>query len=125
MSGTISAERILSGEDVYLEKECPEHGHFSALSGAASPAFTTWVHPKTPSFPKNPFTEIEQGCPYDCGLCAEHRQQSCCVLLEVTQRCDLGCPVCFADAAHNPPPDLSLIRNRRLVSSPAGSGWTV
>ena len=66
------------------------------------------MRPKTPSFPKNPFTEIKQGCPYDCGLCPDHRQQSCCVLLEVTQRCDLRCPVCFADAAHNPSPDLSL-----------------
>jgi uncharacterized radical SAM superfamily Fe-S cluster-containing enzyme len=28
-------------------------------------------------------------------------------LLEVTQRCDLHCPICFADAAHNPPADLT------------------
>lgn len=104
----LPALRILRGEDVYLEKDCPEHGHFSAIVWRGQPAFTSWVRPKTPSFPDNPFTEIRLGCPYDCGLCPEHRQQSCCVLLEVTQRCDLGCPICFADAAHNPPPDLSL-----------------
>jgi len=104
----IPAVRISRGDDVYLEKDCPEHGHFSAIIWRGQPAFTSWVRPKTPSFPKNPFTEIKQGCPYDCGLCPDHRQQSCCVLLEVTLRCDLGCPVCFADAAHNPQPDLSL-----------------
>jgi len=104
----IPALRILRGEDVTLEKDCPEHGHFSAVIWRGEPAYTTWVRPKTPSYPKNPITEIKQGCPYDCGLCPEHRQQSCCVLLEVTQRCDLGCPVCFADAAHNPQPDLTL-----------------
>jgi len=43
-------------------------------------------------------TAATRGCPYDCGLCPEHRQQSCCVLLEVTQRCNLACPICFASA---------------------------
>jgi uncharacterized radical SAM superfamily Fe-S cluster-containing enzyme len=104
----VPAVRVLRGEDVYLEKDCPKHGHFSIIIWRGQPAFTSWVRPKTPSFPKNPFTEVKQGCPYDCGLCPEHRQQSCCVLLEVTLRCDLRCPVCFADAAHNPLPDLSL-----------------
>jgi uncharacterized radical SAM superfamily Fe-S cluster-containing enzyme len=39
-----------------------------------------------------------QGCPFDCGLCEAHGQRTCTVLVEVTSRCDLGCPVCFADA---------------------------
>lgn len=98
----IPANRVQYGEDVYLEKECPEHGPFKTIIWRGSPAFTGWVRPKTPSYPKNPFTEVRLGCPFDCGLCPEHEQQSCCVLLEVTQRCDLHCPVCFADAAHTP-----------------------
>jgi uncharacterized radical SAM superfamily Fe-S cluster-containing enzyme len=104
----IPAMRVLRGQDVYLEKDCSRHGHFSAVIWRGLPAFTSWVRPKIPSHPKNPFTQVRQGCPYDCGLCPEHEQQSCCVLLEVTQRCDLHCPVCFADAAHNPLPDLTL-----------------
>lgn len=40
---------------------------------------------------------MKDGCPFDCGLCVEHRQYPCSVLLEVTHRCTLGCPVCFAD----------------------------
>lgn len=103
----IPAARVQYGEDVYLEKECPEHGQFKTIIWRGLPAFTGWVRPKSPSFPKNPFTEVRRGCPFDCGLCPEHEQQSCCVLLEVTQRCDLHCPVCFADAASNPPPDLT------------------
>ena len=94
----LSATRVLYGEDVYLEKTCPEHGLFRTIIWRGQPALTSWVRPKTPSFPKNPLTEVRQGCPYDCGICPDHRQQSCCVLLEVTQRCDLHCPVCFADA---------------------------
>jgi 7,8-dihydro-6-hydroxymethylpterin dimethyltransferase len=108
----ISAARIERDENVYLEKDCPEHGHFSTVVWRGKPAFSSWVRPKTPSFPKHPFTEVRLGCPYDCGLCPEHEQQSCCVLLEVTQRCDLHCPVCFADAANKSqrglPPDLTM-----------------
>jgi 7,8-dihydro-6-hydroxymethylpterin dimethyltransferase len=104
----IPAARVMyDGGDVYLEKDCPDHGHFKTIIWRGLPAFTSWVKPKIPTYPKNPFTEVKRGCPYDCGLCAEHKQQSCCVLLEVTQRCDLHCPVCFADAANNPPADLT------------------
>ena len=105
----IPAARVQRGENVYLEKNCPEHGPFSVVIWRGQPAFSSWVRPKTPSHPKNPFTQAKLGCPYDCGLCPEHQQQSCCVLLEVTQRCDLHCPVCFADAANvnHPIPDLT------------------
>jgi uncharacterized radical SAM superfamily Fe-S cluster-containing enzyme len=104
----IPAARVLDGEDVYLEKTCPEHGSFRTIIWRGEPSFTSWVRYKIPSYPRNPFTEVRKGCPYDCGLCLDHRQQSCCVLLEVTLRCDLKCPVCFADAAHDPPPDMTL-----------------
>jgi 7,8-dihydro-6-hydroxymethylpterin dimethyltransferase len=104
----LPAARVLRGEDVYLDKTCPEHGSFSTVIWRGQPAFTSWVRPKTPSYPKNPFTPVQQGCPYDCGLCPDHRQQSCCVLLEVTGRCNLRCPVCFADAGAPEAADLAL-----------------
>ncbi len=96
----ISARRVLLGEDVYLQKECPQHGHFQTVIWRGGESFKNWVRPKTPSFPANPATPVKHGCPYDCGLCAEHRQHTCSVLLEVTGRCDLHCPVCFADAGN-------------------------
>ncbi|MFM8319567.1 MAG: radical SAM (seleno)protein TrsS [Chloroflexota bacterium] len=98
----IPARYVQAGQDVYLEKDCPQHGSFRTVSWRGAPEFQSWVRPKTPAYPAHPFTEVRQGCPYDCGLCAEHRQQTCCVLLEVTQRCDLGCPVCFAAAGRTP-----------------------
>lgn len=117
----LPAYRIVRGDDVYLAKHCPAHGDFETIIWRGQPAFTTWVKPKTPSYPKNPFTPVERGCPFDCGLCPDHRQQSCCVLLEVTQRCDLKCPVCFADAnnkvTHDP--DMATIEHwyRRLLDA--------
>lgn len=37
-------------------------------------------------------------CPHACGLCVHHLRKTCCILLEVTSRCNLNCPVCFADS---------------------------
>lgn len=96
----IPARRVAHGEDIYLEKTCPQHGEFRAVIWRGGDSFNSWVRPKIPSFPKNPATEVRDGCPYDCGLCPEHRQHTCSVLLEVTQRCDLHCPVCFADSGN-------------------------
>ncbi len=94
----VPATRVARGEEVYLRKHCPEHGHYSTVIWRGPPHFESWVRPKLPSHPAHPDTAVERGCPFDCGLCPEHRQTSCCVLLELTQRCDLRCPVCFADA---------------------------
>lgn len=117
----IPAQRVARGDDVYLAKDCPEHGHFETVIWRGQPAFASWLKPKLPSYPAAPFMAVEHGCPFDCGLCPDHRQQSCCVLLEVTQRCDLRCAVCFAEAGgHAPPdPDLATIEGwyRRLLDA--------
>ena len=44
-------------------------------------------------------TRTEFGCPYDCGLCADHEQHSCLAIIEVNEACNLSCPVCFADSS--------------------------
>ena len=104
----IPATRVAYGDDVYLKKACPEHGDYTTVIWRGLPAYRSWVRPKLPSYPDNPFTTVDRGCPFDCGLCPDHRQQSCCILFEVTQRCDLRCPVCFADAGNHPAPDPDL-----------------
>ncbi|MBN1537925.1 MAG: radical SAM protein [Anaerolineales bacterium] len=104
----IPARRVAVNHDIYLEKTCPEHGVFRTVIWRGEPAFTSWIRPKTPAFPANPFTAVDRGCPYDCGLCPEHRQHTCHVLLEVTQRCDLLCPICYASSGKQNTPDPSL-----------------
>lgn len=121
----LPAERVLMGEDVYLRKTCPQHGPFQTILWRGQPAYSDWVHPKIPSYLAHPISQINLGCPFDCGLCPDHRQQTCTALLEVTQRCDLRCPFCFADAGLNssPDPDLATIEGwyRRLLEAGSGS----
>jgi 7,8-dihydro-6-hydroxymethylpterin dimethyltransferase len=97
----IRAERVPDGEKVELVKACPEHGEFRATIWAGRPGLQEWRRPKTPTVLRPVQREARRGCPFDCGLCPEHRQRSCTVLLEVTRRCNLRCPVCFADAREN------------------------
>ncbi|MEW5956791.1 MAG: radical SAM protein, partial [Chloroflexota bacterium] len=117
----IPARRVARGEDVYLEKSCPEHGDFQTILWRGRPDYQSWARPKTPAYPRTPFTPVDRGCPFDCGLCPDHRQQTCTALLEVTRRCSLRCPVCFADAGGRvpPDPDLAVIEGwyRRLLDA--------
>ena len=85
----LPAEIVKAGDDYYLEKKCPEHGAFSAVVWRGiSLAFEDWGGGE-PLFP---------GCSADCRTCEDHPQKTCCALVEVTDRCDLGCPVCFAES---------------------------
>ncbi|GAB7081670.1 radical SAM (seleno)protein TrsS [Megalodesulfovibrio paquesii] len=104
----VPAEYVQQGEDVFLVKECPEHGTFQTIVWRGPPAFGGWLRPKTPvRAHAEPRPEV-RGCPYDCGLCVNHRQHTCCAVVEITQRCDLGCPVCYAASGtdgHSAPAD--------------------
>jgi uncharacterized radical SAM superfamily Fe-S cluster-containing enzyme len=104
----VEAERVLRGDVVYLRKTCPEHGVFETAVWHGAASYAGWMRPKIPAYPEKAGTAVTHGCPFDCGLCPDHRQQTCTALLEITQRCNLRCPVCFADAAYQPPPDPDL-----------------
>lgn len=104
----IDALRVREGERVYLEKECRDHGKFRTLIWNGLPDYEAWGRVKQSSHPESPAVEVSRGCPFDCGLCGEHRQKTCCVLLEVTKRCDLKCPVCFASAGAGESRDLTM-----------------
>lgn len=93
----VDARVISMDEDIFLEKTCADHGSWQVPLWRGAPAYEQWQRPKAPARPEVCYAPVQDGCPYDCGLCAEHRQNPCSVLLEITQRCTLGCPVCFAD----------------------------
>jgi hypothetical protein len=108
----IPAQRFVEGDDVYLEKTCPEHGHFQTLIWRGAQSYQRWSEYTGPAAPPVHFQSAERdGCPFDCGLCAEHRSDSCTVVVEVTHRCNLNCVVCFASANQDDftDPDLAAI----------------
>ncbi|WP_346667564.1 radical SAM (seleno)protein TrsS [uncultured Desulfovibrio sp.] len=111
----IDAAYVREGEAVVFRKSCPQHGSFAVpvlRQTGGLPAFEDWQRPKTPSYPAHPLTVAAQGCPFDCGLCPGHAQHTCTALLEVTLRCDMACPVCYAAAGGKdvpPDPDMATL----------------
>jgi uncharacterized radical SAM superfamily Fe-S cluster-containing enzyme len=96
---TVPAIRYAEGDTVYLEKTCPVHGSVATPIWRGLKSYLLWdKSPRNHAGVPYPATAVDKGCPQDCGLCGNHLQQSCCVLLEVTSRCNLSCPVCFASA---------------------------
>lgn len=95
----VPARRISIGTEVFLEKTCPAHGRSRTVIWRGSPRMSEWTRPKRPSPPRDGLPSTDRGCPFDCGLCVRHGQHSCTALLEVTGRCNLACPVCFASSA--------------------------
>lgn len=97
---TIAAQRIAEGDNVYLTKHCPEHGHYKTILWRGLASYLQWgQRGSRAARPPVCETTVKRGCPHDCGLCPDHLQHTCCVLLEVTQRCNIKCPICFASAA--------------------------
>jgi uncharacterized radical SAM superfamily Fe-S cluster-containing enzyme len=101
----VEAKILIQDERVYLEKWCPEHGRARVLlaDDAAYYRKCREVFIKPPELPKRFNTPQRWGCPYDCGLCPEHMQHSCLTLVEITDHCNLRCPICYADSGPHRP----------------------
>ena len=87
----LPAERVQIGKEVFLRKTCNEHGTFQSIIWRGNYNFSEWI-----SGSDNTITENPQ-CPDKCGLCSDHLQKTCCVLLNITSQCNLNCSFCFAD----------------------------
>jgi len=104
----IDAVIVLKGKNYIMKKTCPIHGAFESAVWKGSIPMDAWRRTKERANIKNPITEIRDGCPYDCGLCADHRQHTCTALIEVTQRCNLNCRFCFADSKNGSAKDPAV-----------------
>lgn len=94
----IEANHIIRDNKVWMQKWCPEHGHSTVLIATDAAYWRSGreIYVKPPEMPHQFNTEMNWGCPYDCGLCTDHMQHSCLTVLEVTDHCNLRCPVCYA-----------------------------
>jgi len=90
----IKATLVAYDNDIYLEKTCPDHGNYATKVWTAKPSIEEWLAHRDLSM-------SDHNCPEACGICDGHQQDTCCVLLEVTNQCNLKCPVCFASAGED------------------------
>ena len=118
----IPAQRRYEDDHVILVKQCPEHGEFRTPVWQGSPSYENWSRPKEPVQIGRYHPATTRGCPFDCGICPEHRQQSCAILIEVTSRCNLSCHYCFANAGNDKAPDTTLSSLAARFSSAFAAG---
>ena len=109
---TIDAEIYVDPETnwVMMRKTCDEHGEFKDKL-SIDPEEYKWAETFTddlgstidnstkPEFTNSGIKEISNGCPNDCGLCQNHKSAPNIALIDITNRCNLTCPICFANAS--------------------------
>jgi uncharacterized radical SAM superfamily Fe-S cluster-containing enzyme len=94
----VPAKIIARGQRVYFRKQCSTHGMREDFVCSDRSWFDRYDYALPPKLPKKTFTLPERGCPLDCGLCSEHEQHTCIGVLEITDSCNLTCPMCYADS---------------------------
>lgn len=93
----VDAKVIFEDEKVFMIKHCPHHGKEKVLIATDIEYYKNTRNYNKPSeAPLKTNTSTHYGCPYDCGLCKDHEQHSCLSVIEVTDRCNLTCPTCYA-----------------------------
>jgi len=105
LTSTVSACRVcgqllpaqiwLQDNSVYFHKHCPTHGEqkVHVYSDARQYVDHRRYH-RAGSVPLE-FATLARGCPDSCGLCPNHEQHVCMPILEITDHCDLACPICL------------------------------
>jgi uncharacterized radical SAM superfamily Fe-S cluster-containing enzyme len=96
----VEAKVIIQDDRVYLHKWCPEHRSERVLISTDAEYYKLSRQTlKAGQMPLKFNTPIKYGCPYDCGLCPDHEQHSCLTLVEITDQCNLTCPVCYSESS--------------------------
>lgn len=95
----IPAKLVADEGKVKIKKECKIHGPFEDIYWNDIEHYR-WIISfyENGNGVENPKTSRKLGCPFDCGLCNEHKSHTVLGIIDITNRCNLSCPVCFASA---------------------------
>ncbi len=113
----VDAKIVFQDGCVWMLKRCPAHGPERVLMADDinyyKLARETFI--KTPEQVIAPNTAVHHGCPYDCGICPDHEQHGCTLLIEVTDHCNLRCPTCYAGSGPERQTHRSLEQIGRML----------
>jgi len=96
----IEARILEDGGKVVMEKRCPSHGEFRDIVYSDAKLYLKmeeWTFGDNRGL-ENPAVTNASRCPDDCGLCNLHTSHTGLANVDLTNRCNLTCPVCFANA---------------------------
>jgi uncharacterized radical SAM superfamily Fe-S cluster-containing enzyme len=115
----VDGKILFQDGNVYLVKRCPEHGTEKVLVADDVDYYrrSREVFIKPPEMPNHFNTAVKWGCPYDCGLCTDHEQHSCVSIIEITDHCNLDCPICYASSGTHRQSYRSLEHVERMLDA--------
>jgi len=96
----IEARLFEEGGKVLMEKTCPQHGYFKDTIYSDVRLYLKmeqWSFGDSRGV-SNPAIPDASRCPDQCGLCSMHTNHTVLSNVDLTNRCNLTCPVCFANA---------------------------
>ena len=96
----IDATIFEDGGKVVMQKSCPEHGEFRDIIYSDVRLYLKmekWSFGDNRGL-TNPAVTSATSCPDDCGMCNLHTSHTGLANVDLTNRCNLTCPVCFANA---------------------------
>ena len=96
----LDADIVEEEGKVWLVRTCPVHGEYKALYWSDADMYRRFEeYERIGRGVANPQkTTSPAGCPNDCGLCPNHRSATLLANIDLTNRCNLNCDFCFANA---------------------------
>ena len=115
----VSATVVEKDGEVLLRRTCPKHGFFEDIVWSDARLYERFAsYEYEGRGPDNPITKAESGCPLDCGLCSNHRSATVLANIDLTNRCNMRCPICFANAASTDSmyePSFEQVKNMMIM----------
>jgi uncharacterized radical SAM superfamily Fe-S cluster-containing enzyme len=96
----IEAREFEEDGKVFMEKNCPHHGYFKDLVYSDVKLYLKmeqWTFGDNRGV-NNPAILSATRCPAQCGLCSMHTSHTALANVDLTNRCNMTCPVCFANS---------------------------
>jgi uncharacterized radical SAM superfamily Fe-S cluster-containing enzyme len=127
----IDAEVVEEEGKIWLNSTCHEHGNFHNLYWSDAALYHRFEQYDAVgegiANPQN--IAPPDSCPSSCGLCDHHHSQTLLANIDLTNRCNLDCDFCFANAracgyVYEPEFDdivrmMDLLRGEKPVPTPA------
>ena len=131
-NSVVDAEIIEEDNQIWLKRTCPTHGDFRYLYWSDARTYHRFEEYDAVgngiANPQNTGVPTES-CPTACGLCNNHHSQTLLANIDLTNRCNLDCDFCFANAracgfVYEPSFDqvvgmLQVLRDEKPIPAPA------
>ena len=130
-NAVIPAKIVEEEGKVWIKRTCPEHGKFRDIYWSDPALYHRYDrYASIGNGIENPQHPVpEDICPGACGLCNNHHSQTLLANVDLTNRCNLNCDFCFANARacgfiYEPSFEdvvrmLKLLRSEKPIPTPA------